>query len=132
MTTIVVADDDSDLRATVRTALEAWGYAVSEAADGIECERLIRSVKPDVILLDVFMPNRDGLEVLCSHAQSNDNPVIVCMSGGGSLGRFDAGEIARKLGARYYLSKPFRTADLRQLLAEILGNTGQKSARTLV
>ena len=132
MATIVVADDDSELRKTVRIALEACGYAVSEAADGIECERLIRSVKPDVILLDVFMPNRDGLEVLCTHAQSNDNPAIVCMSGGGRLGRFDAGEVARKLGARHYLSKPFRMVDLQQLLAEILGNPGQEPARTVV
>jgi DNA-binding response OmpR family regulator len=132
MTTIVVADDDSDLRATLRTALEACGYAVSEAADGIECERLIRSVKPDVILLDVFMPNKDGLEVLCSHARSHDRPAIVCMSGGGSLGRFDSGEVARKLGARHYLSKPFRMVELLQLLAEILGSPGQESARTLV
>jgi CheY-like chemotaxis protein len=130
MTTIVVADDDSELRATVRTALEACGYLVSEAADGIECERLIRAVKPDVILLDVFMPNRDGLEVLC--AQSNANPAIVCMSGGGSLGRFDAGEVALKLGARHYLSKPFRMVELQQLLAEILGDPGQEPAKTLV
>lgn len=121
MTTIVVADDDSELRATVRTALEGWGYAVSEAADGIECERLIRSIKPDVILLDVFMPNRDGLEVLCSRGQSRDDPAIVCMSGGGSFGHFDSGAVAQKLGARHYLSKPFRMVDLQRLLDEILG-----------
>jgi CheY-like chemotaxis protein len=78
------------------------------------------------------MPNRDGLEVLRSHAQSNGKPAIVCMSGGGGLGRFDAGEVARKLGARYYLSKPFRMTDLKRLLAEILGNPEQEWARTIV
>jgi DNA-binding response OmpR family regulator len=62
--TIVLADDSADLRAVYGACLRARGHEVHEAADGIEAVELVRRIAPELLLLDVWMPNLNGFEVL--------------------------------------------------------------------
>lgn len=64
MASIVLADDCDDLRLVYATCLRARGHQVHEAADGREAVELVRSAHPDLLLLDIWMPGRNGFEVL--------------------------------------------------------------------
>jgi CheY-like chemotaxis protein len=66
---VLVVDDDPDVRAMLRTQLEIDGYAVMEAADGIEGWRMIQQERPAVVIADIQMPGKSGLE-LCSTARA--------------------------------------------------------------
>jgi DNA-binding response OmpR family regulator len=77
---ILVVDDDPDLVETVAMMLESKGCEVGRAYDGVEAEESIKERRPDLIVLDIMMPRKDGY-VLCSELKSNDNtkdiPVIL-------------------------------------------------------
>ncbi len=77
---IVIVDDDPDLVETVGMLLESKGYEVGKAYDGIEGEEVIKKRRPDVLILDVMMPRKDGYQ-LCKELKSNkwtqDIPVIL-------------------------------------------------------
>src|SRR6267378_6795934 len=80
---ILVMDDDELLRGALRVALEAAGYEVVEAANGDEGLRLQREQGADLVLVDIFMPERDGLEVIRALRAETPQTKIVAMSGGG-------------------------------------------------
>ncbi|MFC2163129.1 response regulator [Candidatus Altiarchaeota archaeon] len=61
---ILIVDDEEDIRDTVRTILESIGYTVEEASSGMDCMGKIRDVKPDLILMDFFMPEMSGRETI--------------------------------------------------------------------
>jgi DNA-binding response OmpR family regulator len=64
MATIVLADDCDDLRVVYGTCLRARGHDVHEASDGLQAVEVVRRVRPDLLLLDIWMPNRNGFDVL--------------------------------------------------------------------
>ncbi len=66
MTTILIVDDQSDNRSVLERLLRSWGYDVIEAQDGVTAVQLARQRLPDLVLLDVMMPNMDGFAVLRS------------------------------------------------------------------
>ena len=103
---MLVADDDADIRFILRTNLEAEGMAVDEAVDGEQALTLAARLGPDVVVLDVMMPGRDGLDVLTAlrgDPATAELPVIV-LSAKSSDGDIWAGWRA---GADIYLTKPF-------------------------
>jgi DNA-binding response OmpR family regulator len=118
---ILIADDVEDVRSLVRFHLEREGFRVSEAAGGREALELLHSDTPDVLLLDLTMPDVDGWQVL-EEAGANGllNGVRIALLTG------DADEVVerrgRKAGADVYLVKPLDASDLtravRRLLAE--------------
>ncbi|MHC5543752.1 response regulator [Singulisphaera rosea] len=81
-TSIVLADDDPDLRAVYSTSLRSAGYEVWEAADGIEAVALVGSKRPTILILDVWMPNLNGFEVLerLRHDPRSTNLKVVMLS----------------------------------------------------
>src|SRR5438046_10744874 len=91
-------DDDGTLRGAIRVALEAAGYEVMEAADGQAGLRLQREQGSDLVLVDIFMPERDGLEVIRALRAEQPKPTIVAMSGGGRTGHIEGLEAAGALG----------------------------------
>jgi CheY-like chemotaxis protein len=80
---IVVADDDDDLRKVVAACLRRSGYSVLEAADGHQAVALVRAERPDLLLLDIWMPEADGLSVLetLRHDPAADRTAIVLLTG---------------------------------------------------
>src|SRR5882724_4831199 len=86
---ILVMDDDALLRGALRVALEAAGYEVLEAGDGDAGLRLQREQGADLVLVDIFMPQRDGLEVIRALRAETPQTKIVAMSGGGQTGQIE-------------------------------------------
>ncbi len=108
-TTILVCDDEELIRWSLREYLEAEGYAVVEAGDGIECLEKVASDAPDLLVLDLKMPRMGGMKVLQQLARDeSDLPVIVITA----HGAVELALQATRLGAGAYLSKPF---DLREV-----------------
>ncbi len=108
--TILVVDDEASIRRTLREILEYEDYAVDEAEDGEEALQKLRANRYDVVLLDVKMPKRDGMEVLqVVIGEQRDLPVVM-ISGHGTI---ETAVEATKLGAFDFIEKP---PDLNRLL----------------
>jgi CheY-like chemotaxis protein len=119
MRSVLIADDESSMRLLVHATIESDDYAVIEAADGIEAWALIQEHNPSLVLLDVQMPGRTGLEVLRAIKADpalSDTRVILLTSKA-QEGEVEAGLIA---GADFYLTKPFSPLDLLTRVEEAL------------
>jgi CheY-like chemotaxis protein len=117
---ILIVDDDSAVRATIRLLLERAGHSVVVADDGCKALVIVESGKFDLVFLDIFMPGMDGLETMkLVHQQQPLVPVIV-ISGNpaGAASGPDVLDTATKLGAVTTLRKPFKPA---ALLAAVAG-----------
>jgi len=114
-------DDDEQLRAALRVVLEDAGYEVVDAPDGEVGLRLQREQAADLVLVDIFMPERDGLEVIRALRAEIPQPKIVAMSGGGRTGQVEVLRAAAALGASRTLLKPFQPQELLKAVRELLG-----------
>lgn len=121
MARILVIDDDRKLREVVRRALERAGHTVFEADDGRAGIQLYRGQGAELIITDIFMPERDGLETILQLRRENPGVKIVAISGGDQSGSLDLREHAEVLGASRTLRKPFDKAELVKIVGELLG-----------
>jgi DNA-binding NtrC family response regulator len=112
--TILIADDEPSIRRTLREILEFEGYGVDEAADGEEALTKARAGEADLVLLDIKMPKRDGMEVLQILAAEEATVPVVMISGHGTIDT--AVEALRTYGAADFLEKP---PDLNRLLVTV-------------
>lgn len=110
---ILVVDDDVSILTGLGTLLESEGYAVEAAADGRQALERFRAVRPDLVLLDVLMPEMSGLEV-CRQLRREDREIPVVMLT--AKGEESDKVLGLELGADDYVVKPFGT---RELLARI-------------
>jgi CheY-like chemotaxis protein len=117
---ILVVDDEPMVRRTLRAALELAGHTVAEAEDGDSCLGAVRERAPDLILMDIIMPNREGVETITVLRQTGFAAPIVAISGGGRTGGMLFLETAAMLGATRTLPKPVRNADLMKTIADCL------------
>ena len=109
MTKILVIDDDATIRGIVRTALERQGCVVAEAKNGREAIKQIEAEAPDLALIDLIMPEQEGLETIQQLRRDFPAIRIIAISGGGQMGKDDLLYVAIKLGAHGCLAKPFTT-----------------------
>jgi DNA-binding response OmpR family regulator len=112
--TILVIDDDSAVRHTVRVMLERAGYLVREADNGEEGVKLYRDARTDLVITDLFMPQQDGIETIQQIRAEFPDARILAVSGGASIGAEGPLIDARMLGADETLAKPFSKEDLLQ------------------
>jgi DNA-binding response OmpR family regulator len=128
---ILVADDESNIRMTLRTALESDGYKVLEAADGREALAAIHRRLADLVVLDLNMPVLDGMAVLeeMNSMAGAAKPKVIVLTAYGSL---KTAIKATKLGAVDFLEKPIAPAELRQAVKSVLNETELDSSRSLV
>src|SRR5438067_1915609 len=103
MARILVIDDDALLRGAIRVVLESAGYEVIEAADGDAGLRLHREQGADLVLVDLFMPERDGLEVIQAVRAEVPDAKIIAMSGGSNL-KLDLLDAAAASGATWSIT----------------------------
>ena len=107
--TILIVDDEPPIRRLLRTSLASQGFQVSEAADGRSALAEIDRSPPDLVLLDLGLPDIDGLDVIRAlRAGGNAVPILVLSSRSDEKGKVDALD----LGADDYVTKPFGTAEL--------------------
>jgi len=101
--TICIVDDEPAILHSLRSILEDEGYQVIVAANGVEGMKVVRSDAPDLVILDIWMPEMDGLETLKRLRSQFPGILVVMMSGHGSI---ETAVKATKLGAYDYLEKP--------------------------
>jgi DNA-binding response OmpR family regulator len=118
---ILVIDDDVDLRDIMQEALRAEGYEVSVAADGAQGIALQRKRPASLLITDIFMPNKEGIETIRDFRAEFPDVPIIAISGGGRLKR-RGGTLfaAREVGAATILRKPFQMSDLLRSVAAAL------------
>ncbi|MCP9451149.1 MAG: response regulator [Nitrospira sp.] len=117
MPSVLVIDDDEQVRRMIRDTLEAAGYGVEEARNGAEGLERYRASPADVVLMDILMPDQDGLESILAFRQEFPSARVIAMTGGSDLiGIMNFLEVAKMLGARRTIQKPF---ELETLLAAV-------------
>jgi DNA-binding response OmpR family regulator len=116
---ILIVDDDSSIRTSVRLCLEAAGYLVEQATHGADALEFIHRIMPELVLLDLAMPVMDGMTLLAEIRLllPHQRPRVVVMTAHGSV---KAAIESARLGASDFLEKPFTPDDLRQSVASVL------------
>jgi CheY-like chemotaxis protein len=120
--TIMVVDDNPDIITIVKTILEGKGYQVLSASSGQELLNLLKDRKPDLIILDIMMPEMDGLEVLGrlkAVTETASIPVILLTA----KVQYEDVLGGYKLGADYYITKPFTSTQLVNGINLLLGES---------
>jgi DNA-binding NtrC family response regulator len=115
---ILVVDDEPDFSRLFASVLTEMGYEVSTASGGRQGLVKIRENPPDILFLDVKMPQVDGLECLRRIRKNKRKFVIVVMT---AYGDIESARKAMRLGADEYISKPFDLDDLKHLVGELIG-----------
>jgi YesN/AraC family two-component response regulator len=120
-TRILIIEDDNQLRTILRNILETAGYNdIEEAANGSIGVKLFRQHSFDLVITDIVMPDKEGLETITELIRDNPRTKIIAMSGGGRTGTQDYLKMAKSLGARRTLAKPFEYSDLVDAVQELL------------
>ena len=117
---ILIVDDEPDLLSVLRFGLEAEGFEVTDASDGVRGLELARTLAPDLIVLDLMLPRMDGYKV-CRALKFDDRyrriPVFILSARSGETDR----RLALDLGADEYMAKPY---EVRELVARIRSKLG--------
>ena len=126
MARILVIDDDDEIRRLIVRVMESAAHEVLEARDGAEGLKCITNQDVDVVITDIFMPGRDGLEILREIRKNHPHMHVIAMSGGGEFGDMDVMRIARSFGAFRVLAKPFRINEMLQTVDAALAELRQE------
>lgn len=118
---ILIIDDDELFRKFLRLALVGFGFTVTEARDGIEGIRCYTQGTFDLVITDLVMPGKEGLETIRELRQKDPGVRIIAISGGGRAGHGDYLPLARAFGALEVMDKPFTPERLRAAISKVLG-----------
>jgi len=121
MAKILIVDDDAHIREVLSFALDAAGYTVVEAANGVEAVECFQQQQPSLVILDIMMPEMDGTEVCRRLRQQSMVPIIFLTSKDEEIDRV----VGLELGADDYVSKPFSP---RELVARVKANLRRAQA----
>jgi DNA-binding response OmpR family regulator len=127
--TVLVVDDEARLVSLVKTYLTQSGFRVATASNGLEALSVAQQANPDLIILDIMMPQMDGYEFMHVYRAEHDTPIILLTA------RVDSDEkvIGLEAGADDYITKPFRPRELMARVNAVLRREGKKepTAKTL-
>lgn len=119
--TVLIADDEAQIREILSLYFKKEGFKVIEAADGAEALVQVQAGKPDIILLDIMMPVLDGLEVCKQVRKISDVPIIMLTAKDSDDDRI----LGLEIGADDYISKPFNTREVVARVKAVLRRTSQ-------
>jgi len=119
MARILIVDDNPEMRASLEETLTLAGHEALFASDGKQCLLMLRHAAPDLILLDMLMPEMDGVEVL-RQLHATASPRIIAMSGAKD---WDVLHVAEQMGASKILTKPFTGTELLGAVEAVLART---------
>jgi len=121
MAKIIIIDDDAQMRRMVGRILTGAGHDVREAENGCDGLAAIRAQKPDLVITDVLMPEKDGIETIRELRTADGKIPILVFSGGGQISNKAMFlDMAKEFGASASLEKPFRAAELLETVARLL------------
>jgi CheY-like chemotaxis protein len=117
--TILICDNEEPLRALVRASLEGRGYNLHEARDGDESIQLVRALRPDLVVLDMMMPGRTGLDVLSELRADPElaGTRVVMLTARAQATDLEA---AQRAGADLFVTKPFSPVRLADLVEDLV------------
>ncbi|MDD4309167.1 MAG: response regulator [Candidatus Cloacimonetes bacterium] len=120
MAKILVIEDDSSFRNVLVQMLSRAGYEVRQAGDGTTALQECADFNPDLVLTDIIMPDKEGLETIQELLTTHPQLKIIAMSGGGKFGPDSYLPLAQKLGAKATLQKPFMREELINTIEGVL------------
>lgn len=120
MARILIIDDEDQARRMLCQVLDRAGYDVIEARDGVEGLQRFREAPTDLVITDILMPEKEGLETIMDFQREFPETKIIAMSGGGRTGNLNFLEVARRLGAQRTLQKPFGLQEMLKVVHELL------------
>ena len=126
MPTVLIADDDPHIREVVRFALGRAGIGCVEAADGAEALRVFEQAGPDLLLLDVLMPEMDGTEVCRRVRATSTVPILFLSSKGDEVDKI----VGLEIGGDDYVTKPFSPRELVARVRAALRRTAGRPVET--
>jgi CheY-like chemotaxis protein len=116
---ILVIDDEEQIREVLRTVLERVGYTVSEAGDGVEGLKKYRENEVDVVVTDIIMPEKGGIDTIMDLRRDYPDVKIIAISGGGMCGEVSYLDMAIGVGADRAIGKPFVLDEFLQAVREL-------------
>jgi DNA-binding NtrC family response regulator len=120
MVKILIIEDDASFRNVLVQMLDKAGFEVQQAGDGNQALGICDTYKPDIVLTDIIMPDKEGLETIQELIVKMPGIKIIAMSGGGRFGPDSYLPLAKKLGAKCTLQKPFMRDELMSAINEVL------------
>jgi DNA-binding NtrC family response regulator len=117
---ILIVDDDASIRRTLSILLSKAGYEVTQAADGSEAIRLWRDRGGDLVITDLHMPEKDGIETIIELLSHTPGIRIIAMSGGGQTKRLDLLGNVALLGSVLTIEKPFTLTEMLTVVSRAL------------
>jgi DNA-binding NtrC family response regulator len=117
---IMVVDDDASIRRTLQILLSKAGYEVIQASDGLEAVRLWREKGGDLVITDLHMPKKDGIETIIELLSHTPGIRIIAMSGGGQTKRLDLLGNVALLGSVLSIEKPFTLTEMMTMVDRAL------------
>jgi|TARA_B100000315_G_scaffold252057_1_gene288052 DNA-binding response OmpR family regulator len=121
MARILVIDDDYLVRAMLTRSLTQAGHEVLEAANGDQGLSAFHADHPDIVITDIIMPDRDGIEIIMELQREAPGVQIIAISGGGVDARYSYLAFAEKLGAKRSFKKPIQPSALLAVIEEMMG-----------
>ena len=125
--TVLIAEDDADIRGVVRLYLESEGYRVAEAADGMAALDAARRERPDMAILDIMMPELNGFEVTKALRAYSDIPILILSARSQDNDKI----LGLNLGADDYIAKPFNPLEIFARVRALLRRTAAKNGEVL-
>ena len=120
MALIMVVDDEQQVLSLISTLLEKEGHQVVQAVDGEQALRLFTKQPTDMLITDLLMPNKEGLELIQEIRNNHSNVKIIAYSGGGQIQPDNYLNFAKGMGADRVFSKPVPLNELKVAVIELL------------
>jgi two-component system response regulator (stage 0 sporulation protein F) len=121
MAKVLVVDDEAPIRALISKILVKDGHEVLEAENGQVACNLCSGANIDLIITDLVMPEKNGIEMIIEMKKNHPQLKVIAISGGvGFSGYFDLLSVARLLGAKHIIKKPFTVDDIRKAVNDML------------
>jgi DNA-binding NtrC family response regulator len=117
---VLIVDDDPGIRRTLHILLSREGFQVSQARDGVEALRMWRDHGGDLVITDLHMPEKNGIETIVELLAHSPGMRIIAMSGGGQTKRLDLLGNASMLGAVLTIEKPFTLNEMMSMVRQAL------------
>jgi len=121
MASILVIDDETPIRTMLRDILEQDDHEVKEACNGKEAYSIFKKGEFDLLITDLVMPEKSGIDLIMEIKKEYPDMRVIAISGGGGItGRFDYLPIAKLIGAKAIINKPFHMSELRETVTNVL------------
>lgn len=122
MQNILIIDDELNILIMLKKMLTRSGYKVNIASDGKEGLGLFKAEPPDLVITDIIMPEKEGLETIREMKMNRPDLKIIAMSGGGKISADSYLDVAAMFGADKVIEKPFSQRDMLSLVNELMAD----------